>query len=251
MQYLLDAGVLLASYLIGSIPFGLIVVKIISGKDIRTVASGRTGGTNAMRAAGPWAGFLTAILDIFKSAGMVWLAQAMTANLWIHALAPILVILGHNYSIFLIERDPRGRLHLRGGAGGAAAGGGAFGLWPPMAFILIPAAALIWYGIGYASITTLSIGLIASAVFGVRAALGLGPWEYVVYGVLAEILMIWALRPNIRRLLNGRERRHGLPTQLRQRRLARVKAERKAMKQAEDSSGKVEISEGWLVSQGK
>ncbi len=244
MQYLLDAGVLFASYLIGSIPFGLIVVKIISGKDIRTIASGRTGGTNAMRAAGPWAGFLTAILDIFKSAGMVWLAQAVTANLWIHALAPIVVILGHNYSIFLIERGPRGRLRLRGGAGGAAAGGGAFGLWPPMAFILIPAAVLAWYGIGYASITTLSIGLIASVVFGVRAALGLGPWEYVAYGVLAEILMIWALRPNIRRLRNGRERRHGLPAQLRQRRLARAKAERRAERHSKSPDRNAEIFTG-------
>jgi acyl phosphate:glycerol-3-phosphate acyltransferase len=233
MQFLLDTGILLASYIFGSIPFGLIVVKLISGKDIRTVASGRTGGTNAMRAAGPWAGVLTAILDIFKSAATVWLAQAVTSNVWVHALAPIAVILGHNYSIFLIERNPEGRLRLRGGAGGAATGGGAFGLWPPIAFILIPSAFLIWYGIGYASVTTLSIGLMTIIVFGVRAALGLGPWEYVIYGVLAEILMVWALRPNIRRLRDGRERRHGLPAQLRQRKLARVKAERKTGKQTE------------------
>jgi glycerol-3-phosphate acyltransferase PlsY len=227
MQFLLDTGILLASYIFGSVPFGLIIVKLISGRDIRTVASGRTGGTNAMRAAGPWAGVLTAILDIFKSAAMVWLAQAVTSNVWVHALAPIAVILGHNYSVFLIERSPKGRLRLRGGAGGAAAGGGAFGLWPPVAFVLIPFAFLIWYGIGYASITTFSIGLMTIIVFGVRAALGLGPWEYVIYGVLAEILMVWALRPNIKRLRDGRERRHGLPAQLRQRKLARAKAERK------------------------
>lgn len=230
MQFLIDMSILLVSYIFGSIPFGLIVVKLISGKDIRTIASGRTGGTNAMRAAGPWAGILTGILDIFKSAAMVWLAQAVTTNLWIHVLAPIAVILGHNYSIFLIERNPKGRLHLRGGAGGAAAGGGAFGLWPPIGFILIPFAVLIWYGIGFASITTLSIGLMTIIVFGVRAALGLGPWEYVAYGLLAEIILTWALRSNIRRLKDGRERRHGLPAQLRQRRLAKQKAERKTGK---------------------
>ncbi len=49
MQVLVDVGILLASYIIGSVPFGLIVVKLINGRDIRTVASGRTGGTNAMR----------------------------------------------------------------------------------------------------------------------------------------------------------------------------------------------------------
>ena len=216
MRFLIDAGLLLASYLFGSIPFGLIVVKMISGKDVRTVASGRTGGTNAMRAAGIGAGLLTAVLDILKSASTVWLAQAVTPNVWIHALSPIAAILGHNYSIFLIERNAQGHLHLRGGAGGAATGGGAFGLWPPAAFILIPLGLLIWYGVGYASITTLSLGLMAIAIFGVRAALGLGPWAYVIYGILAEILLVLALRPNIQRLIDGTERRHGFPLLLEQ-----------------------------------
>ena len=58
MRFLIDASILLAAYIFGSIPFGLIVVKMMTGKDIRTIASGRTGGTNAMRAAGPWAGVL-------------------------------------------------------------------------------------------------------------------------------------------------------------------------------------------------
>src|SRR5512137_599964 len=103
MSLLIDASILIAAYILGSIPFGLIIVKLINGKDIRTVESGRTGGTNAMRAAGPWAGILTAILDIFKAAAAVWLAQALTSNVWMHVLAPTAVILGHNYSIFLVE----------------------------------------------------------------------------------------------------------------------------------------------------
>ena len=216
MQFLVDAAILLAAYIFGSIPFGLIVVKLITCKDVRTIASGRTGGTNAMRAAGPWAGILTAILDILKAAGTVWMARLATSNVWIHALAPIAAILGHNYSIFLMERDPDGHVRLRGGAGGAAAGGGAFGLWPPAALILIPLGFLVWYLAGYASVATLSIGLATIIIFSVRAALGLGPWQYIFYGVLAEILMIWALRPNIRRLMDGTERRHGLPARLRE-----------------------------------
>lgn len=59
-------GVLILAYLIGSIPFGLIIVKLSTGKDIRSVESGRTGGTNAMRAAGVWAGVATAIFDTLK-----------------------------------------------------------------------------------------------------------------------------------------------------------------------------------------
>ena len=59
-------------------------------------------------------------------------------------------------------------------------------------------------------------------IFGVRAALGLGAWEYIIYGLVAEILLIWTLRPNIQRLLEGTERRHGLPAMLQQRKQARV-----------------------------
>ncbi len=221
MQVLIDVGILLASYIFGSIPFGLIVVKLMTGKDVRTIASGRTGGTNAMRAAGPVAGLLTAILDIFKAAATVWLAQAVTSNLWVHSLAPIAAVIGHNYSIFLVERSQNGRIQLRGGAGGSAAGGGAFGLWPPVAFILLPMGLLIWYITGYASVTTLSIGILTIIIFGVRAALGLGPWAYVIYGLLVEILMIWALRPNLKRLKEGTERRHGLPVKLEQLKQAR------------------------------
>ena len=133
MYFLIDAGILLASYIIGSIPFGLIVVKLMTGKDVRTIASGRTGGTNAMRAAGLWAGLLTAILDILKSAATVWLAQAITANVWIHAIAPIAAILGHNYSIFMIERDRMAVYICAAGPGGLrpAAARLAFGLRRP------------------------------------------------------------------------------------------------------------------------
>ena len=221
MQLLVNAGIMVVSYILGSIPFGLAVVKLMTGKDVRTIASGRTGGTNAMRAAGLWAGLLTAILDILKSAASVWLAQALAPNVWIHAVAPIAAILGHNYSIFMIERGTDGRIRLHGGAGGSAAGGGALGLWPPVAFILIPTGLLIWYGIGYASVTTLSIGLMIIIIFGVRAALGLGPWQYIIYGIVAEILIVWTLRPNIKHLIEGTERRHGFPEMLDKRRQAR------------------------------
>ncbi len=227
MVFLIDAGILVASYLLGSIPFGLIVVKLMTGKDVRTIASGRTGGTNAMRAAGLSAGILTAILDVLKSATAVWLAQAITANVWMHILAPIAAILGHNYSFFMIERGTDGSVRLRGGAGGSTAGGGALGLWPPAALILVPLGLLIWYLIGYASITTLSIGLMIIVIFGVRAVLGLGPWQYIIYGVVAETLLIWTLRPNIQRLIEGTERRHGLPAMLQQRR--QVKASKKGL----------------------
>lgn len=221
MQFAIDAGVLLVSYIFGSIPFGLLVVKLLTGKDVRRIESGRTGGTNAMRAAGFGAGLLTAMLDILKAASTVWLAQALSGSPWIHVLAPVAAVIGHNYSIFLLERSPEGRLRLRGGAGGAAAFGGTLGLWPPAALIMLPIGFLVWYGIGFASVTTLSVGLMSVIIFSIRAALGLAPWEYVLYGFLVEILLVLALLPNIKRLFKGTERRHGLPVVLQQRRNAR------------------------------
>jgi len=208
MQIFKEVSILLVAYLLGSIPFGLLIVKWLTGKDIRVVESGRTGGTNAMRAGGISAGLLTAILDTLKGASAVWLARAIGANDWIYVLAPIAAVLGHNYSIFLIERR-NGRLHLRGGAGGAPTVGGALGLWAPSILFIVPLGALIWYGIGYASVTTMSVALIALIIFAIRAALGLSPWHYVVFGLLAEFLLMWALRPNIKRLLNGTERLQG------------------------------------------
>jgi glycerol-3-phosphate acyltransferase PlsY len=206
MQIAFNIGVIILAYLLGSVPFGLLIVKLKTGKDIREVESGRTGGTNAMRAAGFWAGFATAILDILKGAGSVWLAKwLMPDNQWVHVLAPIAAILGHNYSIFLAERDANGKFRLRGGAGGAPSVGGAMGLWPASILIILPLGALTFFTVGIASITTMAVGLFAIIVFAIRASQG-GPWIYVWYGVGAEILLVWALRPNLKKLFEGNER---------------------------------------------
>src|SRR5512138_1875994 len=98
MQTLIGIGAVILGYIIGSIPFGLLIVKLKTGKDIRQVESGRTDGTNAVRAAGFGAGLLTAILDILKGAMSVWLARALVPHLTLfHVLAPLAAIIGHNY----------------------------------------------------------------------------------------------------------------------------------------------------------
>jgi glycerol-3-phosphate acyltransferase PlsY len=212
MRLLAAVFMLLFSYLIGSIPIGLLIVKLTTGKDVRLIESGRTGGTNAMRAAGFWAGLSTAVLDMLKGASAVWLArwliniEWLPNSPWLVILAPILAILGHNYSVFLAERTQDGKLRLRGGAGGAPAAGGAFGLWPPSLAIIVVIGALLFFGVGYASVATLSVGLVSALIFGYRAWLGVSPWEYVFYGLIAFALLAWALQPNIKRLLNGTER---------------------------------------------
>jgi glycerol-3-phosphate acyltransferase PlsY len=119
-------------------------------------------------------------------------------------------VLGHNYSLFLLERNERGKLRMRGGAGGAPAVGGAFGLWWPSILIILPIGALILFVVGYASLATMSVALISILIFGYLGANGLAPWQYILYGVLTLFLQVIALRPNIVRLMNGTERLVGL-----------------------------------------
>lgn len=206
------------SYLLGAIPFGLIIVKIRTGKDVRGVGSGRTGGTNAMRAAGVLAGVLTAIFDILKGASTYFVVSFANSNIqmgsieiiWLQVLCGLAAILGHNYSIFLMYRNEEGKIRLTGGAGGATCLGGAIAIWPPIIWFIIGLALMVYIFVGYASVTTMSIALIATGVFIYRASMGYASWIYVVYGVVAELLLIWALRPNIKRLIEGKERSVGI-----------------------------------------
>ena len=202
--------VLLISYLLGSIPFGLLVVRIFTGQDVRQIESGRTGGTNAMRAAGYPAGLLTAGLDIFKGASTMFLVNWLAPGYpWVRVAAAALIVIGHNYSIYMAERKEDGRLRLRGGAGGTPSIGGAIALWPISGLIIIPIGIFVFAVVGYASLATISIGLTATIIFIIRAILGLSPWIYVLYGIIAESLILWSLRPNLKRLAAGTERMVG------------------------------------------
>lgn len=207
MLWYVIAGLLLLSYLVGSIPFGFILVKLFTGQDVREIESGRTGGTNSMRAAGFGIGLATSLLDILKSAGVVWLIRLIYPDAyWVHILSGAFTVLGHNYSIFLITTDSQEKLEFGGGAGGTPAVGAIVGLWWPSFLILVPAGYLIVMVIGYASLATLSIPLIGSLIFLIRFLAYDGPWQYILSGLLPELLILWALRPNIKRLLAGTER---------------------------------------------
>jgi len=202
---------LLVSYLIGSIPFGYIIVKLIKKEDIRGIQSGRTGGTNTMRAAGFWAGLLTAAFDITKGIVVVQIGRQLLdlGNYpWLLIILPVVVIVGNNYSVYLITKVDK-KVKFGGGAGGAACLGGSIGLWWPSGIIIVVIGILIFYFVGYASVTTISVALTSTIIFIIGAIHGITPWPYLVYGLLAEILLLIALRPNIQRLIDGTERLHG------------------------------------------
>ena len=210
MQILAMVGLVLAAYVIGSIPNGLLIVKIKTGKDVRQIESGHTGGTNVLRAAGFLSGLLTAILDITKGLCAVLLAKYFFSNApVVHMFAAVAAIIGHNYSVFMPEFGESGKLvRFRGGAGGAPALGAAIGLWTPVALYILPLAVLVYFTIGYASVTTFSIAFFAFVMFVIRyyQAPETSPVEYILFGVLAMVLLGWALRTNFAKLLEGNER---------------------------------------------
>jgi glycerol-3-phosphate acyltransferase PlsY len=189
---------IVSSYLLGSIPMGLWLVRATVGKDVREVGSGRTGGTNVLRAAGPWVALLTGLADGAKALLAVWLARAVVGIPVVEALAGLLAVLGHNYSIFI---------GFKGGAGTAATIGGAIGLWPWNGAILVVVGGAMIAATRHASLGSIATALLLPIVFALRTRLANAPWAYLIHGLGTAMLTLWALRPNIRRLLRGRERR--------------------------------------------
>jgi glycerol-3-phosphate acyltransferase PlsY len=207
MSSFLLIGLVILAYLAGSIPFGYVLVKVFTDQDVREIASGRTGGTNSMRAGGFLIGLSTSLLDILKSASMVWLTRFFyPQSFWLQVVVGFITVVGHNYSVFLVEKDAQGKLRLGGGAGGTPAVGAIVGLWWPSFLILVPLGYLVVMVIGYASIATMSLPLIGSLIFLIRFLVLGEPWQYIFSGLLSEILILWALRPNIKRLMEGTER---------------------------------------------
>lgn len=219
MIWLLAVAIVLMGYVLGSLPSGALFVRIATGKDIRNVGSGRTGGTNAMRAGGSLAGLATGILDVLKSFLAIQLCRwILPGQFWLEALTGMATVLGHNYSLFLVEwkESKIGKIPIfHGGAGGAPTLGAATAFWFPSLFIVLPVGLLVFMFIGYASVTTLVGGFAVLIIFSVRAWLGYSSKWYVVFGIITLCLLVWSLRPNIERLLNGTERVVGLRSWIR------------------------------------
>jgi len=208
--------VLISAYLIGSIPVGYLIVRIFKGVDVRSIGSGRVGTTNTVRAAGPFAGIFTAILDFGKGILVAYLAHIFfPSSIWVKVIAVILAVVGQIFSIFLVERSTAGKLLFRGGAGGATTLGGAIALWPVSIIVILPIIMIVYFGIGYASLTTISIAFFSLVIFSYNAVVGLGPWEYLLYGAATLLIVLYTLKPNLERLKNGTERVVGLRALLR------------------------------------
>jgi glycerol-3-phosphate acyltransferase PlsY len=202
-------AVVIGSYLIGSIPSGLIIGKL-RRVDIREYGSGNIGTTNVLRTLGARYGALVLIADVFKGVIAVLLARYIIGSPMSEMAAGFAAVAGHDWSVFL---------KFKGGRGVATSLGGILpmAMWAPLAavagvVIFIALIALTRY-VSLASIMGSLSAVVAMAVF---MGMDRVPWEYLVYIVVVVALIIFQHRDNISRLLSGTESKLGQKGERRQ-----------------------------------
>lgn len=204
-------------YLLGSVPVGLWVCRLF-GVDIRQVGSGRTGATNAWRAAGLKAAVPTVLGDALKGAVAIWVITALfrqfvpdpttmdivEANRRLAALhlaqslAGGMAVVGHNWSFLM---------GFKGGAGGVTGAATTMALFPPVGGMVWLIGIFLFWWSRIASLATFGVGASTFAIFLMRAVEDWETeWPYVIYGMITLIAVIVALRSNREKLKEGKER---------------------------------------------
>lgn len=185
---------LIAAYLLGSVPFGYLLVRVKTGRDVRSMGSGNIGATNVLRTTGRLLGVVTLLLDIGKGFLAVWVAGRLTGGsaAWMSAAA-LAVIAGHAFPVFL---------KFRGGKAVASFVGAFLCLAPgPLAAVLVVFVAVV------AATRYISLGSIIGA-----ATLPLAVWlishpgaPVVLAAAAGGAFIIWRHKENIARLRAGKE----------------------------------------------
>lgn len=197
LEVLAFAVLFCLAYLVGSIPFGLIVSKVFYRVDVRQHGSGNVGATNVFRVLGKKAGVGVMVLDIMKGYLPAALAAALFSP-WYAIFIAAAPVVGHMHSVF-----------LKGSGGkGVATGAGVVLALAPLAFVICFST---WIALilltRYVSVASLTVAFMVP----VLVILFRDPLPYEIAGVLLALIVWWAHRGNIRRLLNGTENRANLP----------------------------------------
>ncbi len=206
-------AVVVIAYLLGSIPFGLIIGKLKSGVDIREYGSGKTGATNLMRVAGTKLGVLTIVLDVVKAGGAVMLAAVIIDGssggftiggvfvYWQHVAqvaAGLAAVAGHNWPIFA---------KFKGGRGVTAYFGTLFAIFPPAGIFGAQIVAIAALRSRHMSLGSILGSLAACCLMVPLTILYNFPSIYLVYGLVVTALLVYQHQDNIKRLRQGTERR--------------------------------------------
>lgn len=200
------AIILVVGYLIGALPFGLLVGRLAGGVDLRQHGSGRTGATNALRTVGLAGAVATFLLDVGKGAAAVlvarWLYDAGPAGSpdWVAAAAGFAAIVGHIRSIFI---------GFRGGRGVATFAGAMLVTAPWTVAVVVPLVALVVWRSRIVSLGSLSGSLLAPLVTAITVPLGHATWAGVALAMGGAAVVTAAHADNLARLRAGTERRVG------------------------------------------
>jgi len=193
------AAVVIGSYLIGSIPFGLVLGKL-KGVDIREYGSGNIGSTNVLRTIGPGAGAVVLICDVLKGAAAVFIARYVIGSHAGELAAGFAAVAGHDWSIFI---------RFRGGRGVATSAGGLFVMAPLAAVGGIAVFVLVIALTRYVSLGSMVGSISGVAIVGALLGLDRVPAEYLIYTGVVVALIVIQHRENISRLLSGSEHKFG------------------------------------------
>ena len=200
------------AYLLGAIPFGLIISKKLSSVDIRKYGSGNIGGTNVLRVLGKRLGLLTILLDMSKAALSVligmWLIGDETlllAGMEMHiqvaqVIAALMAVVGHNWSVYI---------KFKGGKGVAAGLGGLMVINWVIGLIALAVFLIVMLTTKYVSVGSISGSVAVLLAFIVLTLLNKSVLVYIVYGLLFVVMVIYQHRSNIARLCSGTENRIG------------------------------------------
>ncbi|MFM2106029.1 MAG: glycerol-3-phosphate acyltransferase PlsY [Chloroflexota bacterium] len=206
----MDAGTLLPAlllvaiaYLAGSVPSGVLVARLSGGPDPRTIGSGRTGGTNALRALGRKRALVVVVMDLAKGALPVLLARNVTGDAVVEVACGVGAVLGASRSIFL----------RFGGGRGVGTGVGTMLVIQPLSVVVaFPVFAIAIAATRYVSVGSLLGSLAVVVTVGAWWATGGGavPAAYPLYAAIGGALVWLAHADNIERLLRGEERKFDL-----------------------------------------
>ena len=186
------AALIIAAYLIGSIPTGLIFGKLIWKKDLRQYGSRNIGATNAWRILGRKAGLLVFIFDFLKGQLGVLLGAVMFATPGAMVVGGLLAMLGHMFPIFI---------GFRGGKGVATGLGVVASLMPKVTAIVIVVWLVLTLITRYVSVAS----IVAAVLTPILAALFNEPLIYFLFALVAAVVIVFRHKENIQRLKAGRE----------------------------------------------
>lgn len=186
-------GVMIAAYLLGSVPFGLLLTRLFGAGDLRSIGSGNIGATNVLRTGRKGLAAATLLLDLAKGMAAVVLARSLFPGT--EALAAFAAVIGHCFPVWL---------RFNGGKGVATTMGVSLGLAWPIGL----AYAVVWLGM-LAATRISSLGGLCAVITAPIAALLLGYPAYAPVLALIALLVIWLHRANIARLRAGTEPRIG------------------------------------------